>query len=141
MLWDAQSGQAIRGPYQGDASTFPVFLPDGSALLVGRSWYYDVGWSETRIDLWDYEQGEFAPVFESPTIESDGLMADLAISPDGKLLAAVLANPLDEIGAKYSQVIVWELVTGSQRCAFLGDKTIAFDPTGEIVAVIYNRDL
>jgi len=136
-LWDAQSGQVIRGPYGGYAgsgSSFPAFLPDGPGLLVGQTGFYYMGSSETQITLWDYEQSEYDPVSESLMIESDGWMADMAISPDGELLTAALDNLLGEDGLEHSQVAIWDLATNSQRCTILGDD-FALSPTEKIVAV------
>lgn len=132
--WNALTGQAISPPWEGNALFFPAFLPDGK-LLVGQTWYHGVGNSQTVFAILDNVQGQLNNIIEQP-----GHLKELVVSSDGKLLAAVLGNILDSKGIKQSEAHVWDLVTKDQRCAFQLIDGVAFDPTGNILAIIDNSE-
>jgi WD40 repeat protein len=132
--WNALTGQAISPLYGGNAIRFPVFLPDGT-LLIGQTWYHSVGDSQTDFAIWDSDQRRLTNIIEQP-----GHLKELVVSSDGKLLAALLGNILDSKGIKQSEAHVWDLVTKDQRCAFQLIDGVAFDPTGNILALIDNSE-
>ena len=134
LFWDALTGQEIGPPYGGNAMLFPAFLPDGSVLLIGATWAqgYVGEDSITNIGIWKPEERRWDTI-----IEHEGLLTTFVVSPDGTLLATVLAAFLDSEGKKHHEVFIWDLATKSNRCDFLGDDA-AFSPTGEILAIIDN---
>ena len=130
QFWDAHTGQVIAPLYGGNATRFPAFLPDGSALLVGQAWYSGIGDSKSEVAIWDNDLRRLNTI-----IEQEGYLDRLTVSPDGKLLAAALGNILDSEGLKHHEVYLWDLVTNNQRCAFQGNE-VTFNPTGNILAII-----
>ena len=127
---DATTGKVVDTPYQDGASLTPIFLPDGSALLVAQTGGLSIGESFTEIGIWDKDKKEL-----NTTFQHNGLLSSLAVSPDGKFLAASLGNILNSEGYKQNQTILWDWATKNKLCTFQGSDA-AFDPTGDTVAVI-----
>jgi WD40 repeat protein len=127
---DATKGKVVDTPYQDGASLTPIFLPDGSALLVAQTGGLSIGESFTEIGIWDKDKKELNTAFQN-----NGLLSSLAVSRDGKLVAASLGNILNSEGYKQNQTILWDWATKNELCTFQGSDA-AFDPTGDTLAVI-----
>lgn len=127
---DSATGAVIDFPYEGNAILVPIYLPDGTALLVGRTWIFGDDDSKTEIGTWDTNEKKLGIV-----VQNEGFLSSLAVSPDGKFLAASLGNILNSEGYKQNQTILWDWATKNKLCTFQGSDA-AFDPTGDTVAVI-----
>jgi WD40 repeat protein len=96
--WDAQTGKELSAPEGYSSGLHSAYSPDGLRAAVG-----DQG---GRLELWDTRAGRVLHV-----LRSDGsAIAKVAFTPDGKTLAAALAD---------STVHFW-LVLNSKEQRFLG---------------------
>lgn len=127
-LWDAQSAERITtlNGHRDDVMSV-VFSPNGKQLISSGGWEYHVASREIRV--WDLKthtttltiRGSFAPT------------RCLAISPDGKLIAA---------RTRYNTIKLWNIQDGQERHSIRieGEDdespflSIAFSPDGRILA-------
>jgi len=128
-LWDAATGKEL-GKLAWEDMTSPTclaFSPAGKYLVAAhiREGLEARGRSDgIGIRLWDLATGRELRRFQTPTRE----LRALAISPDGKTLAA---------GAN-DTVLLWELASGKARGRFPGHQewvwSVAFSPSGRLLA-------
>ncbi len=126
-FWDSASGEITASYLHGNASYYSTFLPNSSALIIGRSWYFGEQDSKSEIGIWNDERKEFETIFEH-----DGIILNLTLSSDGMLLAAVFGN-LPEF-TNPQKVIVWSLETRNKLCEISGDAA-SFSPLENVLAV------
>jgi WD40 repeat protein len=118
-LWDAATGkeQAVLKGHPGVFSPWYIssltFTCDGKTLVSGGA--------DGKVKLWDVATGEEKATFKVPR----GSVMAVAISPDGKTLAAALALPArtssmlaedDTTG----RILVWDVATGEERGSLMG---------------------
>ena len=121
-LWDVASGQQVRT--FGDrmlGAQRALFTPDGGTLVsssTGR---------ESEATLWDVESGRTLGSFAG----HDDTINDLALSPDGRLLATV---------SRDVTVKVWDMATKQEVQTLTGHSkeanSIAFSPDGTMLASV-----
>ncbi|KIM26363.1 hypothetical protein M408DRAFT_72991 [Serendipita vermifera MAFF 305830] len=118
LIWDAETGAVVAGPFEGHSSTVSsvAFSPDGKRIVSGS---YD----ET-IRVWDAEMGA---VIAGPFEGSSHWVSSVAFSPDGKRI----------VSGSYNKTIrVWDAETGATVAGpFEGHNepvsSVAFSPDGE----------
>jgi WD40 repeat protein len=116
----------IDTPYTGNAQLYPAFLPDGSALVVGRAWIYTNEYSWSEIGIWNYELQQLDII-----IPHEGYITSIAISPNGEQVAVSMSNlPYVEGG---HWVFVWEINHGRLSCSAPGNY-VTFSPKGNLFA-------
>lgn len=125
-FFDAASGEMIKFPYEGNAQLLPVFSPNGTTLLVGRSWLFSEEDTLTEIGEWDDERNELN-IF----LEQEGYLNAMTLSPDGKQLATSFAFLPGIEGDR--GVLLWDLITRSKHCDLPGEHAI-FSPMGDLLA-------
>lgn len=114
ILWDVQTGQAIRH-FEGhtDKTGTVAFMPDGLSAISGS---YD----KTMIQ-WDIKTGAILRRFEG---QSDQIWA-VAVSPDGRYVAS---------GGSGNNMLLWDIQTGESIRSFEGHsagiESIAFSADG-----------
>lgn len=127
-FWDAETGEPIASYLRGNATYYPVFLPNGAALLIGRVWdYFEEADARTEIGWWNDEEKDLDLI-----IEERGALASLELSPDGQWLLTALGNVPGSISGR--RVFVWDLSTDSKRCDLPG-LDAHFHPSGDSLAV------
>lgn len=113
-LWNLESGESVRSIPGG--GRLAKFLPDETTLMIV---------SETGIAHYDLATG--APLGEYPEVR-----IPLALSPDGKQLAAIRRLDADRI-------ILIETTTGKEKLHLTGltanPAAVAFSPDGTVLAV------
>ncbi|HEX4590078.1 MAG TPA: WD40 repeat domain-containing protein, partial [Gemmataceae bacterium] len=116
-LWDVPSGK-LRASLSGHTAPAPAlaFLPDGTLATAG---------TDATIRFWDIDAGRQSKVWKTGQ-----RMRSLAISPDGKLLAA---GEGPWVGKGPSSLRVWDLATGNVRFDLKGHDS-------RIIAVAFTRD-
>jgi outer membrane lipoprotein-sorting protein len=124
-LWDAASGDLARifpGIYQAD------FSPDGQTIacqIAGAPANKTVG----RVDLFRLRDGSLVRSFSSEKGASTSWLCSIALSPDGRLLAAADWN---------GTVTLWDIASGERRLTIADDKagvlSVAFAPKGTMFA-------
>jgi WD40 repeat protein len=125
-FFDAASGELINSPYEGNAQLLSAYFPDGTTLLIGRSWIFSEEDTLTEIGEWDDEKQNLNII-----IEHEGYLNTIALSPDGKHLATSFALlPGIESGLR---IFLWDLATKSKHCDLPGEDAI-FSPVGNILA-------
>jgi RNA polymerase sigma factor (sigma-70 family) len=137
-LWDVATGKPVL-PTAGhqERVTAVACAPDGGTILTAA-------WDRT-IRLWDAATGKQRGTLVAGSEEEDhrqgfavSTVSHLALSPDGKLLAAVRAD--ESIGC-------WELPSGKEVRRYRGG-CVAFSPDGRLLACgtgmgvirLYERD-
>jgi WD40 repeat protein len=132
-VWDLKAGKEIssltlpktRGPGAAFAATFAGrFTRDGKTLVwmelnTGKFWVKDLSTGQDRVLLEDPQLREF----QGET--------SMALSPDGRLLAA-------QLGAGGNTVRLWDLDSGKERATLPGHPfvtSMAFSPDGTLLAV------
>jgi WD40 repeat protein len=123
-LWDVGSGREIRRLSPDSAGWYCAFTPDCKTLATAG--YVN---EPSTIRVWDVKTGKKARDLEFPT----GNVTSIALSPDGKLLAAV-GN---------GHVLLWDLETGKELRR-VGDNRMryfaaAFAPDGKTLALSDSR--
>jgi hypothetical protein len=130
-VWDLRSGEqrfpissagTRGGPY------CVVFHPDGHSLVVG--------WSDRTIRWWRTERGTEGATWAVPGPQGGGVQ-ELAISPDGRYLASLVAD-------KTNNLHIWDPATGKVLATWTldrkgyhpnsGMRLIAFAPDGRTLA-------
>jgi WD40 repeat protein len=113
-LWEIGTGKNVR---QFDVrASWAVFSPDGSLLIAS-------GFGEKTIHCWDMATGKQLPPFQGRGLEATGL----ALSPDGKILAAASAD---------QSLRLWEVDTRKELRTLREEgvgrlSSIAFSPDGK----------
>jgi WD40 repeat protein len=119
-LWDARSGAFVRllggtRDYTA-AATALAFSKDGLLLAVGSE--------DAQIHLWEVNSGVLIN-----RIRDLHPIRQIALSPDGKLLASV---------GNSNSVVVWQLSAQPRRILLRGSlsflTSLAFDPSGKLLA-------
>lgn len=131
QFWNAQTGQAIASPYEGDAQLFPIYSADGSNILVGQTWVYGIGDANTKIAKWENDQRILKTI-----IEIEGQLSGLDVSRNGNELVTVIGNILDSKGNMIHKIYLWDLSVNVQQCTFQGEDA-KFFPIGNMLAVVY----
>ncbi|WP_437962676.1 pentapeptide repeat-containing protein (plasmid) [Sorangium sp. So ce119] len=117
-LWDAVSGQAIRGMYGHLGPVNSVALSaDGRTLASGSD--------DRTVRLWEVESGRALRTFEG----HDGRVMSVAFSPDGRTL----------VSGSYDRIVrLWEVESGRALGAFAGHgkgvTSVVFSPDGRTLA-------
>jgi WD40 repeat protein len=112
VLVDASSGKLLDRLAVPGGATDLAFLPGGRSLLA-------TGLNSPRVHV--YEGGREVRSFGN----SDGHVVNLALSPDGRLVAT---QGLDD------RVQVWEIASGQQRLQLPRGGSLAFSPDGRALA-------
>lgn len=119
-LWDVQTGQLLRQPFQIIRMSWAVqFSPDGKQLAIAEE--------EGFLELWDVETGTRLAFLEGHS----GIVQSVAFSPDGQWLVS---------GGHDFAVRLWDLSTLSEMRQFAGHRravwSVAFSPAGQHVASV-----
>jgi RNA polymerase sigma factor (sigma-70 family) len=126
-FWDAATGREVRRFPKG--ARVAAFTPDGRTLI-------SFGDYEAR--FWDAATGK---VLRSKEVGRAGWMSCLAVSPDGKHLAA--CGPSEQIQG-LGQIKVWDLATDRLVHTFTRQgrepTAVAFSPDGKLLAAGYRND-
>ncbi len=116
----------------------PVFSPDGRFLAVPLQKHNTDSLGAPTISLWDVATGKELRQFHGHAYP----VADLAFSPDGKLLAsceksALTAGSATEETILHRTIRLWDVATGKTRFVFdcyEGDFcSLAFSPDGQTI--------
>lgn len=127
-VWKIPSGEQVLAIPQGNRHlTTTLFTPDGRTFVV---LYYAQLPSDYRsvITAWDLASGQSRVVLSCP-----GFLPCLAMSPDGKTLAALRVSP--------SAILLWDFATGEERAQFRSDsqpRAVAFTPDGKKLLASYS---
>ena len=117
IIWDAQSGQALKILDGHTGSVRSVAWHPEGRLLASGSW-------DGRIFIWDADAGAVIA-----TLEADGPIRSVAWHPDGHLLAS---------GSDNGHVTLWDLETGQAMTTLDGHTdevwSVAWHPDGRILA-------
>lgn len=104
-VWDAQSGRLLR--QFSNVGTQIEFGPDGSLLATGGAMFQD---NPQGITIYDSGGNRY---LQKPLIPNSGYVVDMAWSPGGAKLAAVVVPTLDQCITAYPSTIqVWDTKTG-----------------------------
>lgn len=118
-VWDAHSGKLLRILNNKDAVYCLTFLRNGQQLVSGG-----YGINTDAVKIWDLESGSYS------TIDwNKGLMA-LSTTRDGRYLAAGSSNGYVVLYDQSSGEVIRSYDLGKRESV----KTIAFDPSGELMA-------
>jgi len=124
QVWDVDSGKELARIQTPALITTLNFSADGAVLATA-------GARQTQVELWDSTSGARLRGLET---DRQQFCYQVLFSPDGRLLAGVVANSLD----RDSRVILWELVSGKVRAEFSGHRgaisALAFAPDGRTLA-------
>ena len=129
-LWDTATGEK-RGELTWPGRRIPeclAFSTDGKSLFaaLGRNMGPSGSDEQPSVFLWDLTSRR--RVREFPVPAGAGWMWSLAISSDGKTLAA----------AVYDRIVLWELASGQERGRYPGHRdwvrSLAFSPDGRLLA-------
>jgi WD40 repeat protein len=111
IVWDLAAGQARHTlPEHGLGAASLIFSPNSARLISGDQ--------QGSIRVWDVETGQLLQ-----TIEGRG--NDLALSPDGALLA--FKETMDDI-------VLWDLAAAREVHRLVGLRPIAFSGDGRLLA-------
>ncbi len=133
-LWDA-AGRKERAALRSDLgnSYGLAFTPDGKTLLVGHHQNDAKAGPTGGVEVWDVATGQRKGLLRHTPPRG---VARFALSPDGKLLAAVEGWKEGEKGEYKSCVTLWD-VTAGKPVARLADGSasdLAFSPDGQALA-------
>jgi WD40 repeat protein len=138
QLWDVATGKELRSIPAGTGASALLFSPDGT-LLAGRGF-------DQAMHLWEASTGKEVRQIQRVQNQPGGRVviaggfygaANLAFSPDGKLLAT--PEVLFDNGQVKTTVMLWEVATGKeirQIDAGMGGgvPVLAFAPDGKALA-------
>jgi WD40 repeat protein len=108
MLWDAMTGEPLEPSFEGRPENRAMALhPDGRRLATAGCDWNKADWN---VRVWDLGTGQ--PVWERKA-PPEGLVPDVAYSPDGRWLALACGNPW--LGSSEPGVVtLWEAGTGKE---------------------------
>jgi WD40 repeat protein len=107
--------------------------PDGRYALSGAGGYDGGQLHDPTIRMWDLESGSMVRVFEGHS----GMIGDISVSPDGKLMASVSWD---------SSLRIWNLSSGEQMQTWQAPRgrfnAVSFSPNGKhlLTGSEYSRD-
>lgn len=130
VLWDAATGQER---HRLTGHTGQAFGNIGSLLFTPDSKHLVSSGSDRTIRLWDVATGKEARRFQGHA----GTVGSLALSPDGRTLAAAAGE-----SGKPGEIVQWDVASGNivRRFAHPGPLTgLAFSPDGRALAVLGER--
>lgn len=118
-IWNTSNGEemAVLNKH-GLAVNGAVFSPDGRTVITGSN--------DFQIILWDAQTGE-----KRDALRSDAMIFDLAITNDGKTLAAALRNARVDVFDLETKKKVRSIWDGSQVEPV---NTLDFSPNGQLLA-------
>jgi WD40 repeat protein len=130
-VYDTATGKERRRlPAAHDCSLL-TFSRDGKFLAGAAT-------MDCRFYVWDIAQGKTRRVFKGPDI---GVAEGVALSPDGKLLAATIKRE-DELPDGYGKVWLWDTTTGREigekfqkKAVRVTGESLTFSSDGKILAV------
>jgi WD40 repeat protein len=133
-LWDV-AGRKERAALRSELgnSYGLAFAPDGKTLLVGRYQNDAKAGPTGGVELWDVATGQRKGLLRQAPPRG---VSRLALSPDGKLLAAAESWKEGEKGEYKACVTLWD-VAGGKAVARLADEApgaLAFSPDGQALA-------
>ena len=119
-IWDIDTSEELRAfaGYQ-DAVTALAFSPDGKTLVSGWADTSPGGSPQRTVRVWDIEGGE-----EVATVDITRNVQDVAISPDGRLLALAPG-----IRTGDNAIYIHDLSTGQLLRALTGHTSVAYSVT------------
>jgi WD40 repeat protein len=122
-LWDAATGkQRLQFPVPEGGVSSLTFTPDGKSLITGGC---------GQVLRWDARTGKLLHRFAAPDL-TDGAgkteedsRQEVAVSPDGRLLAATGARRhfMEEAHPVHYELRIWELTTGQVRLRYPSART------------------
>ncbi|MCI0464304.1 MAG: WD40 repeat domain-containing protein [Gemmataceae bacterium] len=113
-VWELVSGQRVQQFPAGDPRvTFLAFTPDNRTLVIATE-----DWALCVLDI---PSGKERRTLRAPLENLDGLTAFAALSPDGRIAAAVTPG---------GTIQLWEVATGKELCPAEGHR-------GPVAAVAY----
>ncbi|MGB2820143.1 MAG: hypothetical protein WBF17_04125, partial [Phycisphaerae bacterium] len=119
-LWDMATGRLLHSLGGGDRRMYAMaFFPDGKTLFAASM--------DGKGCYWDVATGKPTTLYKIPShlrTSSISALMWLAISPDGRTVAA----------QSYSQVEVFDAVTGRQLCTIKEHHLGALSPDGKLLA-------
>ncbi len=123
-LWDVATGKELRR-LQGFHGRGLVFSPDGKTLAGGGS---------RDVRLWDVTTGEVVRLYQGPKYP----ITALALSPDGRVLAATAPTGIPGNGTHYWDIHLWGAATGKELRRWSDGITrissLAFSPDSKTLA-------
>jgi eukaryotic-like serine/threonine-protein kinase len=136
-VWDALTHQCLKNfefGQQGQWAISVVFSPD-SRLLAGGSVHDAPGNMPGWLKVWDLASGKETLVLDG----FRGGVYGIAVSPDGKYLAATVGEPsVRKLGWLAGSVWVWDIETGRRIHRLKGHPNpvwnVAFSPDGKRLA-------
>ena len=119
-IWDVAHGtERVRFDLTGPLNF--VFSPDSQKLIVANDFH--------TVQVWDIAEKKLLATLQGEDGDGRGIAAELAISPDGKLLASTEAS---------TAIHLWNLETLRRRSLLRGHLftivSLAFSPDGQILA-------
>jgi WD40 repeat protein len=126
-LWSTVNGTEFRTLPSSWWFATVAFSPDGQTLASGGTAgmrFIDAGSEDKTITLWEVARGKILR-----TLQGDGTVKSIALSPDGQTLAT---------GSSDKTITLWEVSSGKVLRTILGHLnevySIAFSPDGQTLA-------
>ena len=126
-LWDAVTGEtkAVLTGYTHISTV--AYSPDGKTMATGADY------RSNSLQLWDIPTRKLKTTY---TEHTDGTLASIVYSPDGRTIAAV--------GLEDNTVRLWSTGTGKHKATFKHDNTkreydisaVAYSPDGNTIAAV-----
>lgn len=115
-VWDLASGECLSDRFPGHSGWIEP------AVFLGRSNTVATAGGDGAVRLWDARTGRQKLSIQ----QEDSIIRDLAVSPDGKLLATSLPTGfvLDEMGEDGCAVRIWDAETGKKLHELAGRKKL-----------------
>jgi WD40 repeat protein len=123
-LWDVATGKELRR-LRGFHGRGLAFFPDGKTLAGG---------GDRDVKLWDVATGEVVRLYRGPKCP----ITALALSPDGRTLAATGTTGIPGKGTHYWDIHLWDAATGKELRRWSDGiariTALAFSPDGKTLA-------
>jgi WD40 repeat protein len=133
-LWDVGERKELRTLKTDLGSSYGLaFTPDGKTLVLGHYQSDAKAGPTGSISLWDVATGRRKGLLQHAPPRG---VSRIALSPDGKTIAAAEAWKEGEKGAYKHCLTLWDLGSGKVKASLADESTpaLAFSPDGKVLA-------